>query len=272
MLGRAIWLKDKRTFIIASTGDRASGLTKLMISLTPFFEAGWNAVIVAQKYDKAQLSDAVAAGGKGVIVRTFDELLGAHSAKIIALNSVNSDIWCSLDDDMFATSKTNYDRMAEILLNEKKIGFLSGNWAKTYKQASEKKLSDELVKQKLVYTGGGLMFRDDVAQIVRSIPNRPYLFDDCLWSMYAYINGYDNYRYRGNVSVHQICTKGGRRTWISQTKAENRILPPEKLLRVRKSKDIEGYYICSDKDLTELANRLHDENNDSFLQQKNRVC
>lgn len=252
--------KLTKTFIIASTGDRAEGLERLLLSLHPFFESGWRAVVVAQMYDDASLKKACAMHAKFIKVKKLDKLVGAHTAKLIALTSVKSDIWCSLDDDMFAIANTDYNQMADILVNDKTIGLLSGNWAKTYRQANAKEKSEQFVRQKLVYTGGGLMFRDDVAEIVRSIPNKPYLFDDCLWAVYAYINGYNNYRYRGSIAVHQICTKGGRRTWIDTTKAKDRALPPKEYLNVRESKDKEGYYICTDKDVTPLAESLHKQN------------
>lgn len=253
-----------KTFIIASTGDRADGLERLLVSLMPFFSKGWKAVIVAQKYADDDLKRVCSLHKDSVIVKKFEKLIGAHTAKIVALNSVKSDIWCSLDDDMFAFEKTDYEKMAQLLLENRNIGFLSGNWAKTFKQANAKEQIDELIPQKLVFTGGGLMFRDDVADIVRSIPNKQYLFDDCLWAVYAYVNGYDNYRYRGSIAVHQICTKGGRRTWIDATKAKDRALPPSEYLNVRPSKDKEGYCICIDKDVTKYADEKHKENKRSM--------
>lgn len=253
-------MKNKiKTFIIASTGDRAEGLERLILSLTPFFKNGWKAIVVAQKYDDKALAKACFSNIESITIKKIDKLIGAHTAKLIALTSTKSDIWCSLDDDMFAFEKTDYDRMANILFENKNIGFLSGNWAKTFKQADKKEKVDELVSQKLVFTGGGLMFRDDIADIVRSIPNKQYLFDDCLWSVYAYVNGYDNFRYRGSVAVHQVCTKGGRRTWVDATQKKDRMLPPSEYLKVRPSKDKEGYCICIDKDVTKFADLLHKE-------------
>lgn len=248
----------KKTFIIASTGDRAEGLERLLISLTPFFLNGWKAVCVCQKYseeDILKISDILGRCGR---IINKSELVGAHSAKLIALNLVSSDIWCSLDDDMFALPDvTDYEKIANILIENRHIGFVSGNWAKTAKMAMAKTVIDKLIPQKLVFTGGGLLFRDDVADIIRNIPNEQYLFDDCLWAMYAYINGYSNYRYQGSVAVHQICTTGGRKSWLKVVHKNNRVLPPAEYLSVRPSKDADGYYICNDKDLTSLAHELH---------------
>lgn len=248
-----------KTFIIASTADRKDGLCRLIISLTPFINSGWKISAVCQGYSEKDIKDIKALIGNNGKVFTVDNLIGAHSAKMIALNNSQSDVWCSLDDDMFAISKTDYDKIADVIFNNKSIGFISGNWARSLKQAENKDIKDELVPQKLVFTGGGLLFRNDVADIIRNIPNEQYLFDDCLWAMYAYINGYNNYRYRGSIAVHQICSKGGRRTWMEKSKSE-RILPPEKYLRVRKGSSEDGYnqyLICNDSDLTELAHQLH---------------
>lgn len=249
----------EKSFIIASTGDRKNGLKTLLISLIPYILNGWKVYAVCQGYSEADLSEI-----KGFIQRgkvfSYPDLIGAHTAKMIALTNGKSDIWCSLDDDMIATSKTDYNKIADILSKDNRIGFISGNWVRSEKQIDKKDVVDSLVKQKLVFTGGGLLFRDDVAEIVRNIPNEQYLFDDCLWAMYAYINGYENYRYRGSVAIHQICTKGGRRTWIAKTDGKVRVLPPDNLLRVRKGSAQSGYneyLICNDSDLTEEAHRLH---------------
>lgn len=255
-----------KTFIIASTGDRKDGLCRLVISLTPFINSGWKISAVCQGYSEKDIKDVKTLIGDNGKVFTIDNLIGAHSAKMIALNDSQSDVWCSLDDDMFAIPKTNYDKIADIIFNDKSIGFISGNWARTLKQAGSKDTKDELIPQKLVFTGGGLFFRDDVADIIRGIPNEQYLFDDCLWAMYAYINGYNNYRYRGSIAIHQICTKGGRRTWMMQV--DNRILPPEKYLRVRKGTAKDGYnqyLICNDSDLTDLSHTLHNKNKKSYV-------
>lgn len=251
----------KKTFIIATTGDRAERLENLLISLEPYFQRGWKAVIVAQRYSKKDILTIKKYWGDCSKIICFNNMIGAHSAKVAALKSVNSDIWCSLDDDMFAIPATDYDRISDILSENRNIGFISGNWARTISMAKKKERQDKLVKQKLVFTGGGLLFRDDVAEIIRNIPNCEYLFDDCLWAMYAYVNGYENYRYLGSIAIHEICTKGGRRTWLKEATSK-KVLPPEELLKVRKGKTQSGYneyLICNDSDLTKLAKELHEK-------------
>lgn len=254
----------KKTFLIASTGDRADGLERLLISLFPFFQTGWHAVAVCQAYEQKDINRIRSIAGEHATIIEKASLIGAHSAKIIALNSRQSDVWCSLDDDMFAIPQTDYDYIADLLMSDKSIGFVSGNWARNAKLAAKKEKTDELIAQKLVFTGGGLLFRDDVAEIIRHIPDEQYLFDDCLWAMYAYIAGYNNFRTRNSIAVHQICTKGGRRTWLAAR--PDRVLPPPDLLRVRAGSNngekdgYNEYLICRDSDLTKKAHQLHAEN------------
>lgn len=250
-----------KTFLIASTGDRLEGLITLLNSLNGHFLKGWKACVICQAYSLEDQPTVIDAVGNNGTVFFLPELVGAHSAKVYGLTHVHSDVWCSLDDDMYAIDKTNYDPVAKILDDNRYIGFVSCNWARTPELALKKEPDDCLVKQKLTFTGGGMLFRDDVAEIIRHIPNEQYEFDDCLWAMYAYVAGYINYRYFGSVAIHRICTKGGRRTWIKMH--DDRVLPPPELLRVRRGKDAKGYnqyLICTDSDLTELSHQKHREN------------
>lgn len=248
----------KKTFIIATMGERVEGAICLLSSLQRYLEKDWYAVVVAQAYAENDLHKIqTTIKEHGCIIR-LDDLIGPHSAKVAALNAVQSDIWCSLDDDMVAIEKTNFDGMADVALNYRNIGFLSGNWGRTATLALQKNRTEKLVPQNLVFTGGGMVFRDDIAEIIKNIPNEQYLFDDCLWAMYAYINGYSNYRFLDSVAVHKICTVGGRKTWLKQT--NNRVLPPSEFINMRKCNDLDGYYICNDKDLTPLAHCMHRRN------------
>ena len=251
-----------KTFVVASVGNRFDGLCSLLHSLSPFFVTGWRIGICLQAYLENQIleiDELLAEIPHKLFVH--EEMIGAHPAKVEILTGMSSDIWCSLDDDMEAVhSMTNYDSIANILLEDRKAGFISGNWARNESAASAKVLDYSLVKQSVVYTGGGLVFRDDVADIVRMIPNEQYLFDDCLWSGYAYAFGYDNYRYRGSVAIHRICTSGGRITWLKKNK-KDKPLPPAWLFNVKRGTGRGGtnneYLICSDSELTETAKEMH---------------
>ena len=258
----------KKTFVIATIFDRLDGLKTILSSAFKFYP-NWGVVIVAQGYtsqQKHELNQFVFK--KNVTCIYKDELIGAHSAKVLALNEVESDIYCSLDDDMEITEKTDYDSIVERLVNDGQSGIITSNWVKSRNMFDKKQTKDEFVKSRLVFTGGGLLFRKDIADIIKGIPNEQYLFDDCLWAMYSYIHGYDNYRYQGSVSIHRVCTKGGRRTWID--KGGKKVLPPKDYLNVRKGNGKKNgyneYLICVDSDLTEYAKMLHDSNKDYLMQ------
>lgn len=256
----------KKTFLICSLAGRINSLARLITSLQKFSD--WNLDLVLQKYDDNSISIMKTHSerffNKRCKIFVSEEMTGPHMARCIALDADKSDVWCILDDDMFAVdTKTNYDKMADILLDNRNIGFLSSNWRKTSDILNKVMLQDKLVKQNIVYTGGGMMFRQDVAEIIKTIPRVQYLFDNPLWSIYSYVNGYDNYRYLGSASVHEICTRGGRRKWIAENDSF-KALPPSDWLRTRKGKGQNGgfdeYLICDSSDVTELAHALHRRN------------
>ena len=105
------------------------------------------------------------------------------------------------------------------------------------------------------------MIRQDVADIIKQIHRQQYLFDNPLWSIYSYVNGYDNYRYMGSAAVHEICTKGGRRKWINESNS-HKALPPPEWLNVRRGKGKAGgfdeYLICDSSDVTDAAHEMHE--------------
>lgn len=253
----------KKTFLICSLQGRITSLMRLITSLSEYTD--WNIDLVLQRYEpwnqaivgehlKALFPDRHS-------VYTTDQMTGPHMARCIALDADESDVWCILDDDMFAVKGyTHYNEMAEILLSRHDIGFLSSNWRKTEGMLEKVEIRDTLVKQNIVYTGGGMMFRQDMAEIIKAIPRVQYLFDNPLWSIYSYVNGYDNFRYLGSAAVHEICTKGGRRKWINESNSR-KSLPPSDWLNVRKGKGKAGgfdeYLICDSSDITEMAHDMH---------------
>lgn len=256
----------KKTFLICSLSGRLQSLARLITSLSEFSD--WHLDLVLQKYrpEEKAIIDCHSKRFFGDKCRIFtsEEMTGPHMARCIALDADQSDVWCILDDDMFAVAgKTHYNEMAEILISKQSIGFLSSNWRKTEKMLEKVAIRDSLVKQNIVYTGGGMMFRQDVADIIKAIPRVQYLFDNPLWSIYSYVNGYDNFRYLGSAAVHEICTNGGRRKWINESNS-HKALPPSDWLNVRRGKGKEGsfdeYLICDSGDITSFAHELHRRN------------
>ena len=258
----------KKTFLICSLTGRLDGLVKLISSLSRYSEAKfWDLVVVLQKYTPEELSIAEL-HCKSVFkdkakIYHVDEMTGPHMARCIALDDNKSDVWCILDDDMWAVDKTDYETMANIVYQNKHIGLLSGNWRRNEKMIESVDLKNKLIKQDIVYTGGGMMFRQDVADIIKSIPRTMYVFDNPLWSIYSYVNGYNNYRFMGSVAVHNICTKGGRIKWLKEND-KHKSLPPSDWIRTRKGKGGAGsndeYLICDSSDITDYAKELHNKN------------
>lgn len=255
-----------KTFLICSLSGRLNNLLYLIDSLGKY--TSWNVCVVLQKYSAVEAGivqdnlNSVFPGRNTLL--TMDKMTGPHLARCSAFDIMKSDVWCILDDDMWAVEGfTNYDKMADILIQNKNIGILSSNWRKTEKLLGKVNLRDSLVKQNIVYTGGGMMLRDDLIQIIKAIPRVQYLFDNPLWSIYSYVNGYDNYRYMGSAAVHQICTKGGRRKWITESNS-HKVLPPPEWIATRRGKGNEGgfdeYLICDSHDITDLAHELHEKN------------
>ena len=256
--------KLAKTFVIATVAPRIDGLKNLVKQINLLYPE-WQVSIVAQQYTKPQKDDLEAflkSGANKYNVEYHENLIGAHTSKVHAIKNMPADVYCSLDDDMELCALTKYDEIVKKLFSDRGIGIITGNWVRTFEQIESKKISDDLVKQKLVFTGGGLLFRSDVAKIICGIPDKEYLFDDCLWAVYAYVNGYENYRYMGSLAVHHICGKNGLRTWIET--GNKKVLPPEEYLRVRKGHGKEHsyneYLICTDSDVTKIARSMHEMN------------
>lgn len=256
-----------KTFLLITMNTRIKDAKELILSKAILPDAEeWRFVVVATMYsdeEKAEMSEWLAKNSPESKIIYLDKMIGPHSSRMAAHKAFYSDIWVNLDDDMLFTSKTDYRPIVERLVSDKSVGFISGNWAKTEKQALSKKTKDEFLKQNIVYTGGGLCYRSNVADFMRDeVPDRPYLFDDVEWALQAYIRGYTNYRYLGSVTVHRVCTVGGRRNWV---RLGSKYPPDETMFNLRKSKPFynnpdNDYCICMSSDLTEKAHQLHKKN------------
>lgn len=257
----------RKTFTIMTTGDRFESLKNLTNSLYGYLNSGWDIAINFQKYKDEHFEEIKSIldkyNCKKYLFRT-NEYSGTNFARLYILDRVDSDIWCNLDDDMEIIPLSNYEPIVDLLIKNKNIGIISSNWARTTDLARRKNIKDELIKQKIVFTGGGMFYRNDVADVFRNMPRAEYLFDNPVWSIYSYVNGYDNYRFLGSVAVHRICTKGGRRTWICETGSKKK-LPPEEYITCRKAKNknksgFDEYYQCLDSDVTKYADEVHENN------------
>ena len=253
----------KKSFLICSLYGRLVPLTRLLSSLKEYTD--WNIFISLQMYPKSEIAiiqeHCKKCFGDKFQIFSSDIMTGPHLARCKIFDEITSDVWCILDDDMYAVKGfTHYDEMSQVIFSHRNIGLLSSNWRKTENMLQKVKLQDKLSSQNIVYTGGGMMLRQELADIIRNIPRAQYLFDNPLWSIYSYTQGFENYRYLNSAAVHEICTKGGRRKWISECDSYKRLPPPE-LLRVRKGKGKAGkfdeYLICDSTDITEYAKQMH---------------
>lgn len=254
-----------KTFLICSLSGRIDDLMALIASLEKY--KGWRLCLSLQMYSQTEI-DLIKLHCQNVFpgrwsIYAQNRMTGPHLARCAVFERYQSDIWCILDDDMLAVDGiTDYDAMAGMLWTNRSIGILSSNWRKTREMLDKVELKNQLVKQTIVYTGGGMMLRSDLVDILLKIPRTQYLFDNPLWSIYSYVNGYENYRYLGSAAVHKICTKGGRRKWIAETDSV-KSLPPKDWLRTRRGKsksEFDEYLICDSSDVTDEAKRLHFQN------------
>ena len=254
----------KKTILIVTVNNRIEQFKKLLSSIYirgQFKE--YHIAFTAQMYSQEEINDME----KFIDERTTGFYLpkgeGPHSARIHTLNNFDSDYWINLDDDMEMTKQTNFDPMIDAIRKDPSIGFISGNWGRTRNIVDKKVLQHKFVKQNIVYTGGGLAYSNEVANIIRSIANLQYLFDDIEWSMRAFINGYENYRYLGSVCIHRVVTKGGRENWVRQGK---KFLNDDRLVKLIKAnnnkyEDQENNYKIPDSScLTKQAHILHKMN------------
>lgn len=249
----------RKAFVIVSVSDRVEQLNALIRSIKLLHKYNdFDICVLYQDYlgNKDQLD-----------TRFIDKLyiypkrLGCNCARIMLLQKIHYDIYCNLDDDMELTEHTNYQPVIDKLMKDKSSGFILTNWARTREIYREKlpKMKDTFIKQCFIYQGGGMLYRDDVAELIRKLPLVETIFDEG-WALTAYLNGYDNYRYLGSLALHFICTKGGMRDWyksIDYTKLKN-LFP--KYINYRKGKDDIEYHIPIDTDLTDLAKEEHRRN------------
>ena len=226
---------------------------------------GWNVYLFLQCYTKDEYFD-LSNEFKDLIsdVILSDVRVEPYVARTSLIAKFQSDIYCIWDDDMVMMPMLNYNTIVDFLRENIHAGMVSGNWvrANTAKMMSRKRYEDKFVNQKIVYTGGGLLFRHDVAQSILSFPIKGYLYDDVQLSLNAYISGYENYRYLGSVIEHNIVSQGGIKTLY---KERSMVLLDDTLITLTPCTSIyehqsNNFYMPQSKDLTPLAHQLHNQN------------
>ena len=244
----------KKTFVIVSVSDRIPQLNGLIKSIIDNGFADYNIALYLQDYQNRAHELEYKERYSNIFVVPNKE--GCHAARVHLLQRIESDIYINLDDDMLLTPYTRYQKAIEKAL-EPGTGFVLTNWARTESLLMQKvpKMAEKFIPQIMCYQGGGMVYSDKIAKLMRELPADPFRYDD-LWAITAYINGYTNYAYKGSLAIHSVCTKGGMRTWM----AENN--PPYACAQYINYRKIQNgiYAIGLDSDVNEYARKLHKEN------------
>ena len=77
---------------------------------------------------------------------------------------------------------TNWTPMVD-KCQEKGVGLISANWTPHSAWVKRRPIKDKFVKWPLVYTGGGLVFNNAVADIIRRIPYMRFWSDNVQWAL-----------------------------------------------------------------------------------------
>lgn len=244
----------RKLFIIVSVSDRVEQLNNLVDSIieNKFDDYG----IALYLQDPENRAGEIRNGWRYSYIFTTDKKEGCHAARVHLLRRVKADVYINLDDDMLLTRYTRYDG-AIAKAFERGTGFVLTNWARTEKQMLDKvpKMREKFIPQIMCYQGGGMVYTDKIAELMRGLPAEPFRYDD-LWSLTSYINGYTNYAYKGSLAIHMVCTKGGMKTWMAEAE------PPYACARFINYRKIKNgvYAIGLDSDVNEYARELHKKN------------
>ena len=246
----------KKILLLATVADRID-MAEIMICSAKQYLPEWEFLVVAQEYtvaEKLRLESALAGAVKNVVY--LEKRIGPHIAKCNGLDQIDfrfPSVICSVDDDMEFIAQTNIDQCVAKAM-QYGVGLVSAGWVHHESLLNKRKTVDEFVKQKIVYTGGGMFFSSATAKIIKNMQKLPYFSDNAMWSLTCYLEGLENYRYRGSLTIHRVCRKGGRKAWVL---LGDKALPPKEYLHIDESKDAEKFKIPVDKGITDAANKLH---------------
>lgn len=248
----------KKTFVIVSVSDRIEQLNALMQGIRN--DSRFDDFDICLLYQDYLNNEHLLRKDLVTHYFSYPKRLGCNCARIMLLQKIKYDIYCNLDDDMTLMPYTNYEKPIQKLIEDKSSGFILTNWART-ESLYEKKIqmmTDKFVKQCFIYQGGGMLYRDDVADLIRKLPLQETVFDEG-WALTAYLKGYENYRYLGSVAIHSICTKGGMAQWYKDIDYTKLSLLFDDYINYRKAKDGVRYHIPIDSDLKTEAKAEHNK-------------
>lgn len=249
----------KKTFVIISVSDRVDMLNNLVESIMRYDKfKDYDLCLMFQDYTGNR--DEIKYKDKYATIVYADEPLGCHWARVELLQNIKYDIYVNLDDDVELGEYTNYDKAIEKAL-EPDTGFVLTNWARSDKAMEAKipKIQDKFVKQVLIYQGGGMIYSDKIAELMRTLPKEKYRYDD-LWSLTAYIEGYSNYRYLGSLTVHRILGQGGMKRFMRRAIRPLACWDYIDYRKIEGARMGEEYCIGVDSDLKPIVRELHKKN------------
>lgn len=251
----------KKTFIIISLSDRVKELNNLVDSIEKYdYFKDYDLNLIYQDYlgNREEIKNK----NRFRNIYFYDQKLGCHGARVQLLKDLYRDgfvydIYINLDDDMELIEQTNYDNAIKKSL-EAGVGFVLTNWARSEKILRNKipKMEDRFIKQVMVYQGGGMVYSEKIARLMKDLPVCHSEFDD-IWCITSYINGYDNYRYLGSLSIHRVCMVGGMRAYMRE---KVRPLLCRDYINYRIGKNGIEVLIPIDSDINDYARELHRSN------------
>ena len=242
------------TFVIVSVSDRVEQLNSLIESIMRFPKFDdYDICLCYQDYtgnaDKIKYKDRYA----HIFIKP--EKMGCNGARVYLLQQIEYDVYINLDDDMELIEQTNYDK-AIVKAMMPTTGFVLTNWARSRSMLDKKiqNMSDTFIPQTMVYQGGGMVYTEKVAKLIRKLPVEKTMFDD-IWCITTYVNGYTNYRYQGSLALHFVCSKGGMRAFMKEE--DPKLACPEYINYRHGAKE---WLIPIDSDINDLARALHKRN------------
>lgn len=250
--------KPRTTFVIPTVETRVDDLNELVRSIIrkPELDDIDICIILQDKVGGAIYK--IENKERITQIVTLDKWVGIHNARIKLLEDIycDYDVFINMDDDMLVGSKTNYERAIKLCQN-KYVGFVMTAWKRTQDQLEKAEPSDKLRKQICLYQGGGMVYSKKIAKLMLE-------FGECktghdMWSLLAYIKGYDNYYDYSSYTLHKVCQSGGLSLWHGSIGDNDLMLSEYVNVRYAKRRRGNGHDILIplDQDVNERAKKSH---------------
>lgn len=260
----------ERAAIIIHTAGRQPMLPKTLVAIRET-EAlrGWPVFLVAQGYDRAAADALKKLEGAEVLqdVLFMPELTGPFSARAAGLRRFQAEVTLNLDDDITILPETTYEPCVAALANED-LGIVHATAAATpqkVRDAMAKNAGRGLEPRIIVWTGGGMLVRGDLASLIIKHPDKRYFDDNAEWSLISYTNGYMNAEHFGCWAAHAA---GKPRGIVDFYRSKARKVPVDPSLATTRQRAPTGamaegcdvttwVWPLRDSDVTERAHAMH---------------